>query len=122
MHFVFQAEDGIRNLVRSRVLGDVYKGQVLIPSHSGGTAQRLTRLRLTIWIAAVASQDATCQALQFSYGVHPILEAENKHNWTEYAREWVKSQSLSGDFVILIEGPSPRNPRANHKLEIVDVK
>jgi pyruvate kinase len=95
---------------------------VLIPSHSGGTAQRLTRLRLPIWIAAVASQDATCQALQFSYGVHPILEAENKHNWTEYAREWVKSQSLSGDFVILIEGPSPRNPRANHKLEIVDVK
>ncbi|MGB4223678.1 MAG: pyruvate kinase [Syntrophorhabdus sp.] len=95
---------------------------VLIPSHSGGTAQRLTRLRLPIWIAAVASQDATCQALQFSYGVHPILEAENKHNWTAYAREWVKSQSLSGDFVILIEGPSPRNPRANHKLEIVDVK
>jgi len=28
---------------------------------------------------------------------------------------------LSGDFVILIEGPSPRNPKANHKLEIVDV-
>jgi len=27
--FVFQAEDGIRDLVRSRGLGDVYKGQAL---------------------------------------------------------------------------------------------
>ena len=29
-HFFFQAEDGIRDLVRSRGLGDVYKRQVLI--------------------------------------------------------------------------------------------
>ena len=27
--FVFQAEDGIRDLVRSRGLGDVYKRQVI---------------------------------------------------------------------------------------------
>ena len=29
--FFFQAEDGIRDLVRSRGLGDVYKRQVLLP-------------------------------------------------------------------------------------------
>ena len=29
--FFFQAEDGIRDLVRSRGLGDVYKRQALIP-------------------------------------------------------------------------------------------
>ena len=28
-HFFFQAEDGIRDLVRSRGLGDVYKRQLL---------------------------------------------------------------------------------------------
>jgi len=28
--FFFQAEDGIRDLVRSRGLGDVYKRQVLV--------------------------------------------------------------------------------------------
>ena len=33
--FFFQAEDGIRDLVRSRGLGDVYKRQLLI-----GTAER----------------------------------------------------------------------------------
>ncbi len=27
MYFLFQAEDGIRDLVRSRGLGDVYKGK-----------------------------------------------------------------------------------------------
>ena len=30
MVFIFQAEDGIRDLVRSRGLGDVYKRQVFI--------------------------------------------------------------------------------------------
>ena len=31
--FFFQAEDGIRDLVRSRGLGDVYKRQVLYGGH-----------------------------------------------------------------------------------------
>ena len=31
MFFFFQAEDGIRDLVRSRGLGDVYKRQGLMP-------------------------------------------------------------------------------------------
>ena len=33
--FFFQAEDGIRDLVRSRGLGDVYKRQVLRPPQQG---------------------------------------------------------------------------------------
>ena len=33
--FFFQAEDGIRDLVRSRGLGDVYKRQVLDARHAG---------------------------------------------------------------------------------------
>ena len=31
MVFFFQAEDGIRDLVRSRGLGDVYKRQLMVP-------------------------------------------------------------------------------------------
>ena len=34
---LFQAEDGIRDLVRSRGLGDVYKRQVLDIGHGGGS-------------------------------------------------------------------------------------
>ena len=33
--FFFQAEDGIRDLVRSRGLGDVYKRQVQVTAHAG---------------------------------------------------------------------------------------
>lgn len=94
---------------------------VVILSHSGGTARRLARHRLPVWIAAVTSQEAVCQALQLSYGVYPIFEPQDHHNWTTYAKKWVKLHDLSGDFIILIEGPSPRNPKANHRLEIVNV-
>ena len=40
--FFFQAEDGIRDLVRSRGLGDVYKRQLLFWRKMGG--QNLLRL------------------------------------------------------------------------------
>ena len=36
--FFFQAEDGIRYLVRSRGLGDVYKRQLHLPAGAGAVA------------------------------------------------------------------------------------
>ena len=42
--FLFQAEDGIRYLVRSRGLGDVYKRQVIDPSQN---IDRVTDVRFT---------------------------------------------------------------------------
>ena len=42
MFFFFQAEDGIRDLVRSRGLGDVYKRQALFDQ----TLAKLTESRL----------------------------------------------------------------------------
>ena len=50
--FFFQAEDGIRDLVRSRGLGDVYKRQVVAPPIArpgladGGLARSVVR-----WVA-----------------------------------------------------------------------
>ena len=41
MSFFFQAEDGIRDLVRSRGLGDVYKRQVAHLRHDGQLHHRL---------------------------------------------------------------------------------
>ena len=38
--FFFQAEDGIRSLVRSRGLGDVYKRQELAAASAGGLSRR----------------------------------------------------------------------------------
>ena len=39
--FFFQAEDGIRDLVRSRGLGDVYKRQVRHPAHNMQASLRM---------------------------------------------------------------------------------
>ena len=43
LFFFFQAEDGIRDLVRSRGLGDVYKRQPLYMSPEQATAERIDR-------------------------------------------------------------------------------
>ena len=49
IYFFFQAEDGIRDLVRSRGLGDVYKRQGQGPPgrrhHRAGLRDRATRVR-----------------------------------------------------------------------------
>ena len=61
--FFFQAEDGIRDLVRSRGLGDVYKRQVhstIEPSYI------LDCLLPTISLATNQPIDAQCPVLQLS--------------------------------------------------------
>ena len=48
--FFFQAEDGIRDLVRSRGLGDVYKRQLLYTVNLGLSGVPLKRLRILVFI------------------------------------------------------------------------
>jgi len=95
---------------------------VLVPSRSGATVRRLARLRLPVWITVISASESICQGLQFSYGVHPVHEPEDPENWSDYAREWVKAHGLEGRTVLLIQGPSPKHPDANHRMEIVNLK
>jgi len=95
---------------------------VFVPTRSGATARSLARFRPPVWIAAVSSQESTCQALQFSYGVHPVHEGEHPEDWTAYARTWVEDHGLEGQLVILTEGPSSKHPEANHRMELVELK
>jgi len=95
---------------------------VFVPTHSGATARSITRFRLPAWIVAVSSQAATCQTLQFSYGVYPAHETDHPEDWKAYVVEWLRSHEMEGDLVILTEGPSTRHPEANHRMEIIDLK
>ena len=95
---------------------------VFAHTKTGATARDLARLRPPVWIVAVSSQESTCQALQFSYGVHPVHEGEYPEDWTAYARKWVKENRLEGQLVILTEGPSDKHPEANHRMELVELK
>jgi pyruvate kinase len=95
---------------------------IFVPTISGATARNIARFRMPAWITAVSPHESTCQKLQFSYGVYPVWEPEHPEDWNMYAREWVKAHQLKGDIALLTEGPSPRNPDANHRMELIDLK
>jgi pyruvate kinase len=74
---------------------------------------------LPVWITAISALETTCENLQFSYGIYPVHEAEHPDNWREYAQKWLQSHGIKGKMVLLTEGPSKKNPDANHRIEII---
>jgi pyruvate kinase len=99
-----------------------YSAAVFVPTLSGATARNIARFRMPTWITAVSPIDETCQKLQFSYGIHALHEPEYPEDWNAYAREWVKANHLKGQIALLTSGPSPRNPNANNRMEIIDLQ
>jgi pyruvate kinase len=95
---------------------------VIIPTTTGHTARLVARFMLPVWLAAVSEDDATCQGLQFSYGVSPIQAPEPTEGWCAFARQWVESEGLEDGLVILTEGPSPDKPKSHHRLAIIDLR
>jgi len=111
----------LANLITLSVANTVERispAAVIVPTRSGATARSLTRFRLPVWIAAVSSQQSTCQGLQFSYGVYPVHEAEHPEDW----RQWLQTHGVEGDLVILTEGPSSKHPEMNNRMEIIDLR
>ena len=104
------------------VLEYVSPAAVIVPTRSGTTARSIGRFRLPVWIIAVSSHKATCQSLQFSYGIFPVHEKDHPENWKPYAKEWLQRESIPGDIVVLTEGPSTKHPDANHRMEIIDIR
>jgi pyruvate kinase len=74
-----------------------------------------------VWIVAVSPEEATCQRLQFSYGVYAVHEPDYPEDWRLYARNWLQSHGVNGNLVVLTEGPSSKHPDANHRMEIIDL-
>lgn len=102
-------------------LGYMQPAAVFTPTHSGDTARKIAGFRLPVWTIAVSALRSTCQALQFSQGVHPVHEPEHPENWNTYTRKWLKDHELPGQFALLTEGPSSRFPNSNNRLEIIDL-
>jgi pyruvate kinase len=94
---------------------------VLVPTVSGATARNIARFRFPVWITSVSPKEATCQSLQFSYGVHPVYEPDYPEDWKVFALEWLRSHDLQGGLAVLTEGPSSKHPEANHRMELVDL-
>jgi pyruvate kinase len=95
---------------------------VFVPTRSGYTARSIARFKLPVWIAAVSSQESTCQGLQFSYGVYPVHEPEHPEDWRGFTQQWLRNHGVEGDLVILTEGPSSKHPEMSNRMEIIDLR
>lgn len=120
-------EDGavsLKDLIAISVeaaLERVSPAAVIVPTRSGASARSIARFRIPMWITAVSSLESTCQGLQFSYGVFPVHEPDHPEDWNPFARNWLRSHGLDGELVILTEGPSSKHPKANNRMEIIDL-
>jgi pyruvate kinase len=92
---------------------------VLVPSHDGSTARAVARWRAPVWIVAAGSEPAAMQGLAFSYGVHAIDLDEDPDDWRGYAQHLLPELGLPCKQVLLVAGPSPRDPEANQRLELM---
>jgi pyruvate kinase len=92
---------------------------VLVPTRDGTTARAVARWRAPVWVVAAGPEPAAMQGLAFSYGVHPVDLEEEPGNWRDFARRLLLELSLPCKRVLLVAGPSPQNPEANQRLELM---
>lgn len=92
---------------------------VVAQTVSGHIARMISRFKLPVWITALSRDHAVCQALQFSYGVFPLHQDFHPVNWREFLSLQMQENKLEAGTAIVVEGPSPENPDANHRVEIV---
>ena len=117
-------EIGLTDLIALNVettVDHVAPAAVIVPTRSGATARSISRFRLPVWITAVSSQESTCQRLQFSYGVHAIHQPEHPGDWKAFAQQVLDDQGVTGNLVVLTEGPSSKHPDANNRIELIDL-
>ena len=94
---------------------------VFVPTIGGTTARRIARFRPRPWIVAVSPSESACQRLLFTWGVLPVRVAERPDDWRSFARDWLREHGVEGSRVLVTEGPSPRHPDANDRIEILDL-
>jgi len=92
---------------------------VLVPMNNGSAARAIARWKARAWVVATGSEPAGMQGLAFSYGVYPIDLPEEPDDWRAYAQRLLAELGLPCKQVLLVAGPSPRNPEANQRLELM---
>jgi pyruvate kinase len=94
---------------------------VIVPTKSGHTARAVSRGRPSVWIIALSSDPATLRGLCFSRGVHPMELDDEREDWNDYARALITSLGFAGKKILLVAGPSKKNPKANQRIEVIEL-
>jgi len=92
---------------------------VLVPTRSGATARILSRCKPPVWLVAPSRDAGVCQGLAFSYGVYPVEDTDEDTDWREFIERWLRANNMTAKRVMLVAGPSPRHPNANHRIELM---
>jgi pyruvate kinase len=92
---------------------------LLVPTRGGMVARAISRFKPPVWIIAPSSDSAACQNLAFSYGVDSVNVAEEPDDWREWIARWLRENGITAERVMLVAGPSPRNPKANYRIELM---
>ena len=108
-----------KTLLVARALEVAPCDAVLVPTPDGTTARAVARWRGPVWIVAAGPEPAAMQGLAFSYGVHPVDLEEEPDDWWVYADRLLLGLGLPCKQVLLVAGPSPQNPEANQRLELM---
>jgi pyruvate kinase len=95
---------------------------VVVPTQTGSTPRNVARFRLPVWIIAFSPNTATCQALQFSYGIHPIQVEADRSDWSSFVRRWLYERGIREGLVLLTQGPTIENPCGNYRMEILELE
>jgi len=108
-------------LVVENALETVPCAAVFVPTLTGTTVRMISRFSPAVWIVAIGPNASVCQGLAFSYGVYPVDLAEDPENWNDFARHWLQEYQVKGAVAMLVAGPSPHDPSANHRIEFLRV-
>jgi pyruvate kinase len=92
---------------------------LLVPTRGGSVARAISRFKPPVWIIAPCSDPAACQNLAFSYGVHSVYLPDEPDDWRQWIDEWLRDNRITAQRVMLVAGPSPRNPKANYRIELM---
>lgn len=92
---------------------------VLAPTESGTTPRVISRSKPPVWVVAPSRDAAVCQGLAFSYGVHAVDLGEGE-DWQDLPACLLYRIGVEATRVLLVAGPSPRNPKANHRIELME--
>lgn len=95
---------------------------VVIPTQSGTTVRRISRIKLPVWLIAFADSKKVCQDLLFSWGVIPFYLKKPSGNWPDYVQQLVKRHGLKGEFVVLVQGPAMLASKKNRALQRGEVE
>jgi pyruvate kinase len=93
---------------------------VVVPTQGGTTARMISRFKPAVWVVAASSDPGVCRGLAFSYGVLAVLQPDEPADWRRFSVDWVRQQQVAGPLVMLVSGPSQRNPQANYRLEFIN--